>query len=123
MVIQLINTSIRFSARQGVTDGATTAMLKASILDTLAAGGVDESDVTIYVIDGQVFDDNPNDPPSVSSLLENYDEGEDEFELNDAKPRQLALIRCEIPYQKVALFSPIWLQGVTLRGQLVVRHE
>lgn len=121
MVIQMLSASCRIAAREGVTDGVTTQQIKDKMLDFLAVGGINTNDVNVYVIDGSGFDDDPFGTLSVSDLVDDYPSTEKD--MANAAPRSLAIFRVEVPYEKVALITPIWLLNTTLYGQVVMRRE
>jgi fructose-specific component phosphotransferase system IIB-like protein len=120
MVTQILNAAARQAARAGVTDDVTTADVIDRMEAVLVAAGINPTKVRYYIIDGSGFDENPNNPPSLSNMLEEYEEP---FEIDTARARQLAIIRVEVDYNDVRLLAPRWLSGVTLYGQVIVRKE
>ncbi len=121
MVIELLNASCRMAAREGVTDGVTTAQIKEQMYDFLEVGGIDRSKVRVYVIDGSGFDDDPFGNLSLSDLIDNYPDTEKE--MADSRPRSLGIFRVECDFNDVAVMTPIWLVNLTLSGQVVMRRE
>jgi hypothetical protein len=121
MVIQMLSASCRIAARLGVTDGVTNTEIRDKMLEFLDEGGIDPGDVSIYIIDGSPFDDDPFGSPSVSDMVDNYPATEKD--MANASPRDLAIFRVEVPYESVALITPIWLLNTTLYGQVVMRRE
>lgn len=119
MVAQMINAACRIGARQGVVDGVTTDDVVGVITSVLVDSGINNP--RVYIIDGSSFDTDPFGSPDLQSMLEDYPKTK--AELSDSNPRQLSIIRVEVDYDDVALITPIWLQGLMLRGQLVIRHE
>ncbi len=120
MVTQILNSAARQAARMGVTDDITSEMVLDKMKEVLERGGIAPHKVRFYIMDGSGFDENPNDPPSLSSMMENYSEP---FEINGARARQLAIIRLECDFQDIRLVTPKWLGNVTLYGQVIVRKE
>lgn len=120
MITQILNAAARQAARAGVTDDVTTGDVISRMEAVLLSSGIDVSNVRYYIINGAGFDENPNNPPKLSDLIEDYDEP---FEIDSARARQLAIIRVEIDFSDVRLMAPRWLSGVTLYGQVIVRKE
>ena len=140
MVIQMMNTAVRFAGREGAQDGVTTEQVEENIIQTLDDLRLPGDDATVYILDMSGFDNgediniDPNDPDNFFNQLDdmmgkNYDPDDDTstkyeaFPLNTAKARHLALVRVELPYDSVKLFSPFFLGGVTLSAQTIIRHE
>jgi hypothetical protein len=121
MIIQMLSASCRVAAREGVTDGVTTAQIKDKMLDFLETANINRNDVKVYVIDGSGFDDDPFGDLSLSDLIDDYPTSEKD--MSTARPRSLAIFRVEIPYEKVAVITPVWLLNATLYGQVVMRRE
>lgn len=116
MVINSINAAATKAARLGIAEGVTTAQVEAR-LDELLSASVDTTNATVYVKDASMFDAPGVDPTGINySTLPS-------IELDQAEPRQLFVVRAEVPYNDVAIMPPFWITDVTLTGQSVMRHE
>ena len=116
MVISAISTASKKAARYGVAEGVSTAQVAARTREILEdAFNIDS--VTVMVKDASAFDTPGTDPSSIDY------QGLSNIELTNAEPRQLFLIRVEVPYDDVAIIPPFWIKGATLSGQSVMRHE
>jgi hypothetical protein len=117
MVVNSINAAATKAARLGIAEGVTTAQVQAKLEELLGAS-LDTTHATFYIKDASIFDSEGGvDPSSIDyATLPN-------LELDDAEPRQLFVVRAEVPYEDVALLPPFWITDVTLRGQSVMRHE
>lgn len=116
MVINTLKAATNKAARKGVADDITTAQVVAQVEKTLSAA-FKTANVSVYVKNGDVFDSPGVDPEGI-----NYS-GLPEIELSDAEPRQLFIVRAEVPYDSVAIFPPFWIKDITLTAQTVMRHE
>lgn len=116
MVINTLNNACRKAARFGVAEQVTTAQVVARVNELLNAS-IDASHATVYVKDASVFDGS-----SVNAGSINYS-GLPAIELSSAEPRQLFVVRVEVPYDDVAILPPFWITNATLKGQSVMRHE
>jgi hypothetical protein len=116
MVINTLNNACRKAARYGVAEQITTADVIARVEELLNAS-IDATHATVYVKDASVFDSANVDPGSISYS------GLPAIELSQAEPRQLFVVRVEVPYEDVAILPPFWVTNVTLKGQSVMRHE
>lgn len=116
MVINTLNAATKKAAREGVADGTSTNRVSQRVQDILGTA-IDSSRVTVYVKDASVFD-----TPGVDAESIDYD-ALPAIELLDAEPRQLFVVRVEVPYADVAILPPMWIKNITLRGQSVMRHE
>ncbi|WP_310820524.1 TadE/TadG family type IV pilus assembly protein [Stratiformator vulcanicus] len=124
MVSSTLKAACQQAARQGVSDNVSTTAVKERLLEILSAA-IDTSQVTVYIKDGSVFDNPGLDPTAV-----NYSALSD-INLSDAEPRQLFIVRAEVPYDAVSLLPPFFVKKtggggsspVMLSGQSVMRHE
>lgn len=116
LVINTMRTATKQAARYGVGENVNTQNVRNKLEDILGEA-IDTHSVTLMVKDGSAFDSSEVDPESivVSDLPD--------IEVSNAEPRQLFIVRVEVPYDSVALLPPFWVQGVTLSAQAVVRHE
>ena len=74
-------------------------------------------DATVLIKDGSDFDTPGFDPTGLNyAALPN-------IEVEDADPKQLFIVRIEVPYNDVAILPPFWIKNITLSGQAVMRHE
>lgn len=113
MVIHTLQAAARSGARAGAVEGSTTQ----EVLDRVRAvlgSALDPDKITVLVKDGSDFDSNP------SSIDYGALPG---IDLSQAPPGQMFLVRLEVPFGLVSLLPPTWIQGVTLSGQSVMRHE
>ncbi len=118
MTIHSLNSAARRAARLGVTEGVTTAEVNAlahSILDS--AIDADTEGVSITVKDASIFDD-----PNVAPSDIDYD-NLPSIEIADAESRTLFLVRIEVPYHKIGIMGPRWINTLNLHGQAVMRKE
>ena len=116
MVVNILNAAATKAAREGVAEGVTTATVSAKVLSVLSAA-FDVSNASVYVKNAGVFDTPGVDPTAIDYATL------PDIELSNADPRQLFVVRVEIPYDTIAIFPPKWITGVTLKGQSVMRHE
>jgi len=116
MVINSINAAATKAARLGISEGITTADVEAR-LDELLGASIDMTHATVYVKDASVFDSGGVDPTSINYATLPA------IEVGDAEPRQLFVVRAEVPYEDVAIMPPFWVTNITLSGQSVMRHE
>ena len=116
LVIATLKGAANKAARLGVADGSSTAEVSDKALEVIGAA-INTSNVTVYVKDASVFDAPGFDPSGID-----YN-GLPSIALADAQPRQLFIVRVEVPYNDVALLPPFFIKNATLSGQSVVRHE
>lgn len=116
MVMQVLNSAAKQSARLGAVEGKTTndVMQKAESIFSSAFNPVQ---ATVYVKDGSTFDTPGFDASSVSYT------GLPDIELSEAEPQQLFIVRLEVNYDDVSLLPPFWIKNITLSGLSVMRHE
>jgi len=117
MVSNMLQTACRTAARYGSTENVTTQQTELRVAD-IASAAIDTTNLNVTVKNAAVFD-TAGPYPSTSA---GYNALAD-IELNDAQPRELFLVRASIPYNEVALIPFSILDGVTLTGQALVRHE
>lgn len=116
MVINALNAAAKKAAREGSFDGVSTAVVEQKVREYLEPA-FDISSLNVMVKSAGVFDEGGVDP-------QNIDYGNlPPIELNEAEPRQLYIVRVELPYESVSITPPYWIKGVTLKGQSVMRHE
>ncbi|MBX3438358.1 MAG: pilus assembly protein [Planctomycetaceae bacterium] len=116
MVMQVLNSAAKQAARVGAVEGKTSADVRTKANQIFTAA-FDPVQATVYVKDGASFDIASFNPSGVS-----YG-GLPDIEVADAEPRQLFIVRIEVPYNDVAILPPFWVKNVTLSGMAVMRHE
>ncbi|MGD9857454.1 MAG: TadE/TadG family type IV pilus assembly protein [Planctomycetaceae bacterium] len=116
MVMQVLNSAAKQAARIGVVDGKTTADVTAKA-DAVFSAAFNPVGATVYVKDGSSFDVSGFDPTGLDYT------GLPDIEVSEAESRQLFIVRIEVPYNDVAILPPFWVQGITLSGMAVMRHE
>ncbi len=116
LVVTTLGTASRMGARLGAVEGVTSAQVRERVL-TVLSRSISSSGATVMIKDASLFDTNPNAAEEIdyASLPET--------EVNSLARRKLFIVRVEVPYDEVALLPPFWVQGVTLSGQSVMRHE
>lgn len=119
--VQLVNTALRsatrIAARQGSTNGQTTADVQATVLRVLGSA-IDTENVQVFVRDAGVLDEGGSLPDSGQGI-----EALPPLEISEAEPRQLFLVRARVAYNDVALLPMSLFGGVQLEGQSFIRHE
>ncbi|WP_417850369.1 TadE/TadG family type IV pilus assembly protein [Thalassoglobus sp.] len=116
LVINTLNASAKRAARFGVVEGVTSAQAIEKANSYLTAS-LSPAAATVSVLDGSIFD-------SPSYNADTFDSSTlTAVELSDLETRDLFVVRVTVPYDQVALIPPIWLDGLTLSGQSVMRHE
>ena len=117
LVSNMLQAACRNGARLGATEDVTTAAARARVQEILSSA-MNPEDVTITVKDASVYDTEgpyPGTPADYDALPD--------IELDDAQPRQLFLVRASVAYNDVALIPFPVLQGASLFGQSLIRHE
>ena len=116
MTLQMINAAARQGAYMCILDGVSNAEAEAAMRNILASGHIDDG-VIIEILDGTPVDETEpgGDPPSTDDLSP--------WNLPDAIPRQLLIVRIQVPFDRVALITPWWLGDATISGQMAMRHE
>jgi len=116
MVINSLNAAAKKAAREGSVDGVSTAVVEQKVRDYLESA-IDISSLNVMVKSAGVFDDGGVNPQNIDYA------NLPPIELAEAEPRQLYIVRVELPYEDVSITPPYWIKGVTLKGQSVMRHE
>lgn len=124
MVIQSLNAAARIGAREGVLDGVNSAAVETAAKNFLKSANLDTK-ARVIILNGQGFDDSPTSPPSLSTMVTAYKATNPpvNYEVDDAQPRQLFIVRVEADFGDVALSKPWWVPNVPVYGQAVMRHE
>lgn len=116
MVMQVLNSAAKQSARVGAVEGKTTLDVTTKA-ESIFTAAFDPVQATVYVKDASPFDTPGFDPEGLD-----YN-GLNDIELADAEARQLFIVRLEVNYDDVSLLPPFWIQNITLSGMSVMRHE
>lgn len=116
MVMNMLTSVAKEGALLGSFDGSSTSSVQQLVnnrLTTVLRG----STATVSVKNASSFENSSNQAGSVdvASLPS--------VELNQLESRQLFMVHIEVPYDNVALLPPLWIRGVTLRGDSVMRRE
>lgn len=116
MVMQVLNSAAKQSARLGAVEGKTTLDVTTKA-ESIYSTAFDPGTATVHVKDGSDFDNPGFDASSVDySALS-------DIELAEAEPQQLFIVRLEINYNDISLLPPMWITDITLTGMSVMRHE
>ncbi len=116
LVINTLNAAAKRGARYGIVEGVTSAEATAKANSYLTES-LDPTNATISILDGSIFD-------SPSYNADTFDHSTlTPVEISNLETRDLFVVRVSVPYDQVALIPPIWLDGLTLTGQSVMRHE
>jgi Flp pilus assembly protein TadG len=117
MVANLLSCACRNAARQGSTEGVSTATTQAIVTQYLQTA-IDTSALNVLIKDANVWDAG-GELPSTNAEFNALPN----IELGGAPARRLFLVRATIDYSNVSLLSMPFLNGVTLSGQAFMRHE
>lgn len=116
MVSHMLKTAAQSAARYGSTDGASVALVTGRVQQIVAAA-FPKATPTVLVRDASVFDSSKVNPKTINyNTLPTLD-------LKQAEQGQLFIVQVSLPYDQVALLPPFWVQGRTVKGQAVMRHE
>jgi hypothetical protein len=116
MVMQVLNSAAKQSARLGAVEGKTTADVVGKA-ESIFQSAFNPVEATVYVKDGSSFD-----APGFDASTVSYTALPD-IELAEAEPQQLFVVRLEVNYDDVSLLPPFWIKNITLTGLSVMRHE
>jgi len=108
MVGQLATNAARYGARAAILDGSTNTVVINDVKDYFArtVTGISANDVTVEIsVTPGAGNQNPN------------------HQLAASHPRDVCQITVSIPYERVAYFSPRFLQGASLQGVCAMHHE
>ena len=120
MVAATLRSAAQKAGRLGVVEGVSTAEVETLALET-AGKAVRAGAVTVRIKDASAFDAGGDAASTNYAALPDLD-------LTRARPRQLFLVRLEVPYEDVSLIPPMFLRNAdgsakTIHGQAVNRHE
>lgn len=125
LTINLLNGAAEKAARSGITDGATTADV-IEVAQTILASALPNGTVAVSVKDASVFDEDhiatAGTPEAFNPAAIDYSMLSD-LELSDAESRQLFVVHLQVEYNEVGIVGPYFLDGITLTGQSLMRHE
>lgn len=125
MTINLLNGAAEKAARSGITDGATSAEV-IERARTILASALPNGTVAISVKDASVFDEDHSatagTPEAFNPAAIDYSTLSD-LELGNAESRQLFVVHLQVDYNDVGIVGPYFLDGITLTGQSLMRHE
>lgn len=118
MSIHAMNSAARRAARIGVGEDATTAQVVQVAKDVLGSAiDVEQSSIVVMVKDASVFDDPAMDVDDIDySQL-------DDVNIEDLDPRELFIVRIQVPYSDVGILGPRWVTNLNMYGQSVMRKE
>ena len=119
LTINLLNAAAKEGARKGVSEFATNADIEARA-EEIIASALDLSKVTIRIKDGSTFDGDNGGATNPENI--NY-ANLPNLEVDEAEPQQLYIVRVEVKYDDVAIFTPRWVTDLSLSGQAVMRKE
>ena len=117
LVSSLLQTACRAGARYGATEGVTSSEALARVSQMLSAA-MDPGDLSMMVKDASVYDTPGPYPANPGEFWALPD-----IDLDTAEPRQLFLIRASVDYNDIAIVPMPILEGLTLTGQSIMRHE
>jgi TadE-like protein len=120
LVMNMLDAACRRAARYGSTNGVTTAEVITEV-ENLVGTVVDPNNVSIIVKDASVYDSGDTIPSGSSELY-----GLPDVEVADLEPRDLFLVRVEVPYNEVALVRLpflVSLENAIMSGEAFTRHE
>ncbi|MBB03101.1 pilus assembly protein [bacterium] len=116
MVQTTLRGAAKKAARLGIGDGVTSADVSAEAT-RIVQSACRTDGLTVLIKDAGLFDTSTEVPDDLD-----FDDLPN-IELVDAEPRQLFIVRLELPYDDVALFPPFWVDNIRLHSQSVMRHE
>jgi Flp pilus assembly protein TadG len=117
MVVNLLNSASRSAARYGATEGITSAQAENRLL-LMVESIINRNLVNVEIKDASVFDGTgpyPTTPQAFQSLPD--------IELSETPPRHAILVEASVDYNDIAILRFPFMQGVTLYGRAVMRHE
>ena len=114
LATNVLNAAAGRSARRGAVEHATNSDVLA-IANQIIESGISSDSVTVTIKDASIFDDGDATDVDISSLPD--------LNLAECEPRQLFIVQVKVPYEDIGIMGPRWLNGVTLHGEAVMRHE
>ena len=116
MVVHTLNAAARKGAHYGSYQGITNAQVTSQVQTTVGAAFA-ATKATISICDGSSFDtSNFNASTANYNTLPTVD-------LTQCKTGANFIVQVSVPYNNVALLPPWWIQGATVTGRAVMRHE
>jgi len=116
MVAHVLNAAARRGAHYGSFEKASNAAVTAKVKAILASA-IDANEATVVIKDASVFDTSSVNPNTLNyNTLPTVD-------LSKSEMGDCFVVQVEVPYDNVSLLPPFWVQGKTIRGRAVMRHE
>ncbi len=116
MVVHTLNAAARQGAHLGSFQGVTNSQVTTKV-NAVVSAAFNTTNATVMVRDGSVFDTSNVNPETLNyNTLPAID-------LTTAKTSDCFLVQVTVPYDNVALLPPFWIQGATVTGRAVMRHE
>jgi len=116
MVAHVLNAAARRGAHWGSFENASNSAVETKVKAILASA-FDASKATVIIKDAGVFDGASVTPGSINySTLPAID-------LSTAEMGDCFVVQVQVPYDNVSLLPPFWIQGATITGRAVMRHE
>jgi Flp pilus assembly protein TadG len=116
MVKHMLNGAARRAAHYGSFEGVSTSEVEDRANEILNAS-FDAAQATVIVRDAGIFDTST---PDATTL--DYS-GLPTIDLTQAETGDAFLVQIQVPYDNVALLPPFWVQGHTITGRAIMRHE
>lgn len=116
MVNNMLNSACRNGARTGSVEGTTTSTVLAQVNQTMSSV-INTASMNVIVKDASIYDSGT--PPTDGSGLDSLPD----IELADIEPRQMFLVRAQIPYNEIALVPMSFMEEVVLESNSFMRHE
>jgi Flp pilus assembly protein TadG len=116
LITHVLNSAARRGAHWGSFEGASNAEVTSKIKQVLGAA-FDENQATILIRDGSVFDE-----PNVNPSAINY-AALPSIDLSTAEMGDCFIVQIQVPYNNVSLLPPFFVNGATITGRAVMRHE
>ena len=117
MVVRLLDSATRNAARYGATEGITSSQTQQSLTSQLAVL-VDPESISTGVKDASVYEGPGPYPASGADFC-----ALPGVELSTVEPRQPFLVHAGVEYNDIAILPFPFMEGVTLVGHAVMRHE
>ena len=120
MVAATLRSAAQQAGRLAVVEGVSTSEVVAEA-ERIAGSAMKADRVRVLVKDASAFDNGADGESVDFASLPDLD-------LRRARPRQLFVVRLEVPYEDVSLLPPMFLKDadgspMTVHGQAVNRHE
>jgi len=116
LVAHTLNAAARRGAHWGSFQGASNSAVIARVKDILGKA-FDANQASVVIKDASVFDGESVNPGSI-----NFD-SLPSIDLSTAEMGDFFAVQVQVPYDNVSLLPPFWVQGATVTGRAVMRHE